>query len=70
MNNKNLNDIDIEDLRLSVRSYNSLKSSGINTVYDLMKVEDYELLNIKNLGNKSKGNIRIKEYNCKWRNSI
>ena len=43
----------IEEMDLSVRSYNCLKRAGINTVEDLvMKTED-EMIKVRNLGRKS-----------------
>lgn len=43
----------IEDMDLSVRSYNCLKRAGINTVEDLIKKSEYDMLKVKNLGRKS-----------------
>ena len=46
-------DISIEELDLSVRSYNCLKRAGINTVGELiMKTED-DMMKVRNLGKKS-----------------
>ena len=43
----------IEELDLSVRSYNCLKRAGINTVGELiMKTED-DMMKVRNLGKKS-----------------
>ena len=38
---------------LSVRSYNCLKRAGINTVEDLIKKTEEDMLKVKNLGRKS-----------------
>ena len=43
----------IEDLDLSVRSYNCLKRAGIHTVEDLTKKSSDEMLKVRNLGKKS-----------------
>lgn len=43
----------IEDMDLSVRSYNCLKRAGINTVEDLIKKTEDDMLKVKNLGRKS-----------------
>ncbi len=43
----------IEELDFSVRSYNCLKKSGINTLGDLIKHSPEEVMKIKNLGKKS-----------------
>lgn len=43
----------IEDLDLSVRSYNCLKRAGIHTVQDLVKKSEDDMLKVRNLGKKS-----------------
>lgn len=43
----------IEDMDLSVRSYNCLKRAGINTVEDLTKKSKDDMLKVRNLGLKS-----------------
>lgn len=43
----------IEDLELSVRSYNCLKRAGITTVEDLSKKSESDMVKIRNLGKKS-----------------
>ena len=43
----------IEDLDLSVRSYNCLKREGINTVSELVALSETQLMNIRNFGQKS-----------------
>jgi len=45
--------IHIEELQLSVRAYNCLKRAQINTVADLLKYSQDDLLEIKNFGQKS-----------------
>ena len=52
----------IEDLDLSVRSYNCLKRAGIQTVEELtMKTED-EMMRVRNLGKKSLKEVKDKIY--------
>jgi len=46
-------DAPIEDLELSVRSYNCLKRQGINTLDQLVQQSEADLLNIRNFGAKS-----------------
>ncbi len=43
----------IEELELSVRSYNCLKRAGINTVYELVQKTEDEMIKVRNLGKKS-----------------
>lgn len=43
----------IEELDLSVRSFNCLKRAGINTVEDLIGKTEEEMMRVKNLGRKS-----------------
>ena len=48
-----LMELPIEEMDLSVRSYNCLKRAGINTVEDLIKKSRGDMLKVKNLGIKS-----------------
>lgn len=43
----------IEELDLSVRSFNCLKRAGINTVEDLISKSEDEMMKVRNLGKKS-----------------
>ena len=43
----------IEELDLSVRSYNCLKRANINTVEDLTNKTEEEMMKVRNLGRKS-----------------
>ena len=43
----------IEELELSVRSFNCLKRAGISTVEDLTNKTDAEMMKVRNLGKKS-----------------
>ena len=53
-------DMTIEDLDLSVRSYNCLKRAGINTVQELASKTEQEMLKVRNLGRKSQEEVKIK----------
>lgn len=46
-------DVTIDELELSVRSYNCLKRAGINTVQDLTSKTEDEMMKVRNLGRKS-----------------
>ncbi|HPY85177.1 MAG TPA: DNA-directed RNA polymerase subunit alpha [Ruminococcus flavefaciens] len=50
----------IEDLDLSVRSFNCLKRAGINTVDDLINKSEEEMMKIRNLGKKSFDEVKEK----------
>jgi DNA-directed RNA polymerase subunit alpha len=52
--------IPIEDLDLSVRSYNCLKREGINNVSELVALSVHQLMNIRNFGQKSVDEVRDK----------
>jgi DNA-directed RNA polymerase subunit alpha len=43
----------IEELDLSVRSFNCLKRAGINTVEDLINKSEEDMMRVRNLGRKS-----------------
>ena len=49
--------ITIEDLELSVRAYNCLKRASINSMAELLKKSEHDLLNIKNFGKKSSDEV-------------
>jgi DNA-directed RNA polymerase, alpha subunit len=50
----------IEELDLSVRSYNCLKRAGINTVQELANKTEQEMIKVRNLGRKSLEEVKIK----------
>lgn len=50
----------IEDMDLSVRSYNCLKRANIHTVEDLTKKTEDEMLKVRNLGRKSLDEVILK----------
>ncbi len=50
----------IEELDLSVRSFNCLKRAGINTVDDLINKSEEEMMKVRNLGKKSFDEVKEK----------
>ena len=50
----------IEELDLTVRSYNCLKRHGVNTVGQLAECTESDLLNIRNFGAKSIEEVKDK----------
>ncbi len=50
----------IEDLDLSVRSYNCLKRAGLNTVEDLVGRTEDDMMKVRNLGRKSLEEVIVK----------
>lgn len=50
----------IEELDLSVRSYNCLKRASINTVQDLINKSEEEMMKVRNLGKKSLEEVQKK----------
>ena len=60
----------IEDLELSVRSYNCLKRAGISTIVELISKTEDELSKTKNLGKKSLEEVvgKIKELGLEFKN--
>lgn len=57
--------ISIEELELSVRAYNCLKRASINSMAELLKKSENDLLNIKNFGKKSSDEVieRLHHFN-------
>ena len=53
MSNESKLEMTIEDLDLSVRSFNCLKRAGIHTVEDLVNKTEGEMMKVRNLGRKS-----------------
>ena len=62
-------DKQIEDLDLSVRSYNCLKRAGIHSVRQLVEFSENDLLNIRNFGAKSIEEVKDKliSMGLKWK---
>lgn len=50
----------IEELDLSVRSYNCLKRAGINTIQELTNKTESEMMKVRNLGRKSLEEVKNK----------
>ena len=59
----------IDDMEFSVRAYNCLKRSGINTMQDLVNRKESDMMKIRNLGKKSlKGVLdKVKEMGLSFR---
>src|SRR5581483_11962625 len=55
--NENLNR-SVEELELSVRSYNCLKNANIQTIGELVQKTEAEMLKTKNFGRKSLNEIK------------
>lgn len=53
-------EMNIEDLDLSVRSYNCLKRAGINTVNELVQKSEEDMMKVRNLGRKSLEEVKKK----------
>ena len=52
-NKEKILELSIEEMDLSVRSYNCLKRAGINTVDDLANKTEEDMMKVRNLGRKS-----------------
>ncbi|WP_314622235.1 DNA-directed RNA polymerase subunit alpha C-terminal domain-containing protein, partial [uncultured Selenomonas sp.] len=50
----------IDDLDLSVRSFNCLKRANINTVADLVSKTEEDMMKVRNLGRKSLEEVKKK----------
>ena len=57
---KSIVEMTIEELDLSVRSFNCLKRAGINTVEDLISKSEEEMMKVRNLGKKSFDEVKEK----------
>ena len=57
LSNENL-DKSVEELELSVRSYNCLKNANIRTIRELVQKTEAEMLKTKNFGRKSLNEIK------------
>jgi DNA-directed RNA polymerase subunit alpha len=53
-------DIPVDELDLSVRSYNCLKRAGITKISELLQKTEEEIMNMRNLGKKSVDEIKEK----------
>jgi DNA-directed RNA polymerase subunit alpha len=58
-------EMNIDELELSVRSYNCLKRAGINTVQELCSKTPEDMMKVRNLGRKSLEEVlqKLKELN-------
>ena len=52
--------IPVDELDLSVRSYNCLKRAGISKISELLQKTEDEIMNMRNLGKKSVDEIKEK----------
>jgi DNA-directed RNA polymerase subunit alpha len=53
-------EMNIDDMDLSVRSFNCLKRAGIQTVEDLTRRTEDDMLKVRNLGKKSLDEVIVK----------
>ena len=53
-------EMNIDELELSVRSYNCLKRAGINTVEELCSKTPEDMMKVRNLGRKSMDEVIAK----------
>ena len=63
--------MNIDELELSLRSYNCLKRAGINTVSELTNKTSDEMMKVRNLGRKSLDEViaKLKDLNLDFRSS-
>ena len=52
--------MNLEDMDLSVRSYNCLKRAGIDTLEDIIQKTEDDMIKIRNLGRKNLKEIELK----------
>ncbi len=64
-------EMNIDELELSVRSYNCLKRAGINTVEELINKTPEDMMKVRNLGRKSLDEVlaKLKELGLKLNES-
>ena len=69
---KSSSSLSIDELELSVRSYNCLKRAGINTVEELLTKTSDEMMKVRNLGKKSLDEVlaKLKEKNLHLKDEI
>ena len=53
-------EMSIEELELSVRSFNCLKRAAINTVEELTHKSEEDMMKVRNLGKKSLDEVKLK----------
>ena len=64
-------EMNIDELELSVRSYNCLKRAGINTVQELTNRTAEDMMKVRNLGRKSLDEVfaKLKELGLQLKDS-
>ncbi len=69
-NHKRVLEMNIDDMDLSVRSFNCLKRAGIQTVEDLTRKSEEDMLKVRNLGRKSLDEViaKLESYGLSLRN--
>ncbi len=69
-NHKRVLEMNIDDMDLSVRSFNCLKRAGIQTVEDLTRKSEDDMLKVRNLGRKSLDEViaKLESYGLSLRN--
>ena len=70
-NKEKVLEMSIEELELSVRSFNCLKRANINTVEELVNKTPDEMMKVRNLGRKSLDEVlqKLKDLNLHLRDS-
>ncbi len=70
-NKEKVLELNIDELELSVRSYNCLKRAGINTVEELISRTPEEMMKVRNLGRKSLDEVfaKLKELGLELKSS-
>jgi len=70
-NKEKVLELNIDELELSVRSYNCLKRASINTVEELISKTPEEMMKVRNLGRKSLEEVfaKLKELGLELKNS-
>ena len=68
---KKVLEMSIEDMDLSVRSYNCLKRANIHTIEDLTKKSEDDMLKVRNLGRKSLDEVisKLRSYGFDFKDS-
>ena len=69
-NHRKVLEMNIDDMDLSVRSYNCLKRAGIQTVEDLTRRTEDDMLKVRNLGRKSLDEViaKLESYGLSLKN--
>jgi len=67
MTNSEIMNLRIDELELSVRSYNMIKRAGMNTVGDLMRPREEGMMGVRNLGRKALEEVLDKIKKLGWK---